>query len=201
MSGMSSLLISKKYGHDRYVNHEKYPVEINRTKKPFWIKAKFFRRGDKKAKKTLRSMKLMITSWKLQGSRLIFLIFYDWNPAGLIDTYLATFNISWYYFWRQNIISSLSAFLVLLNLWYGCTNIVFAFILLVALHCHEEKQNKKKLSAILIITKPTAHGVRVHKKLWMWVKFRLASFCLEAFFCKANSIGQKHITSYSDSYF
>lgn len=76
MSGRNSLLISKNYGHDRYVNNEKYPVEINRIKKLFWIKAKFFRRGDKKAKKTLKSMKLMITSWKLQGNWLIFLIFY-----------------------------------------------------------------------------------------------------------------------------
>lgn len=70
---MSSFLISKKYGHDRNVNHEKYPAKINTTKKPFQIKAKFFRRGDKKAEKTLKSMKLMITSSKLQGNKLIFL--------------------------------------------------------------------------------------------------------------------------------
>lgn len=35
MLGMSSLLISKLYGCDRYVNHEKNPVKINRTNKQF----------------------------------------------------------------------------------------------------------------------------------------------------------------------
>lgn len=35
MPGMGSLLTSKEYDHGRYVNHEKYPDEINRTKKPF----------------------------------------------------------------------------------------------------------------------------------------------------------------------
>lgn len=33
-------------------------------------------------------MKLMIVSWKLQSSKLIFLIFYDKYPVGLTDTYL-----------------------------------------------------------------------------------------------------------------
>lgn len=35
-------------------------------------KGNFFKRGDKKVKKTIKTVKLMIISWKIQGSGLIF---------------------------------------------------------------------------------------------------------------------------------